>query len=289
MRLKKDSHLAILKRQTNSYKGQNGLVLVIGGSLDYVGAPALSALAALRAGSDIVRLAAPEKAALAINALSPDLITVKLSGNHISRSHMHALVGLAQKSDAVLIGPGLAITDRAFVNALLKKISSMNMPLVVDADALKLADISSLKNCIITPHRKEFELFLRNNKRKGLIDSLAAPVSDAKKVMMIREGLADFFEGNNVLLLKGPHDLVISDNEYLVSKGGNPGMTVGGTGDILAGLCVGYLSQTHEPFLSASLASVNCKRIGDLLFHKSNFGFGFIASDFLKEIKRLKR
>ncbi|MBW2972734.1 hypothetical protein KY359_06890, partial [Candidatus Woesearchaeota archaeon] len=113
-------------------------------------------------------------------------------------------------------------------------------------------------------------------------------MSVAEKVRLIQNSLDDFFTEGNVLLLKGRHDLVISKDRSLVSKGGNAGMTVGGTGDILAGMCAGYLAQTADLFTSAGLASHNCKRIGEALLKSSNFGFGFIASDFIREIRRLK-
>jgi NAD(P)H-hydrate epimerase len=274
------------RRRPDSRKGDNGRVLVVGGSRDYVGAPALAALAALRAGCDIVRIAAPEKAAWAINALSPDLITIKLDGEYLKGRHINTIVGAAKGSDAVLVGPGLAVKDQKLVNSLLSKLSALRIPLVIDADALKLAKIRSLANAIITPHSKEFGLFLAANSRRLPSDFWDLP--DSGKVFWIQRSLDDFLAKGNIVLLKGQHDLIVSRERAFISTGGNAGMTVGGTGDILAGLCVGYLAQTKELLESAVMASHNCKRVGDALLRKSNFGFGFISSDFLKEIKRLR-
>ncbi|MBU2561777.1 MAG: NAD(P)H-hydrate dehydratase [Nanoarchaeota archaeon] len=280
--------LALPEREPDSHKGQNGLVLVAGGSKDYVGAPALAGLAALRAGCDIVRIAAPEKAAWAMNALSPDLITVKLKGDYISEPHIRTMLDLSKRSDAVLIGPGMSDVSARIVNLLLKGVANLGVPMVVDADAVKVAEVRNLKDAIITPHANEFDMFLRANKRTALASGLKdSKLSDGERVCMIQEELSDFFSAGNVLLLKGHRDLVISKDRSMISKGGNAGMTVGGTGDILAGLCAGYLAQTADLFTSAGLASHNCKRIGDLLLKRSNFGFGFIASDFLREIKKL--
>jgi NAD(P)H-hydrate epimerase len=274
------------KRRPDSRKGDNGRVLVVGGSRDYVGAPALAALAALRAGCDIVKVAAPEKAAWAINALSPDLITIKLDGEYLQKKHVSKIVESARRSDAVLVGPGLAVKDTKLVNMILAKISKLSIPLVIDADAVKLARISSLSNAIITPHSKEFELFLAANHKSLPCDFWELP--DSGKVFWIQKSLSDFLAKGNIVLLKGRHDLIVSKERAFISTGGNAGMTVGGTGDILAGLCVGYLAQTKDILESAVMASHNCKRIGDGLLKKSNFGFGFISSDFLKVIKRLR-
>lgn len=277
----------ILNRNADSHKGQNGLVLVIGGSKDYVGAPALAGIAALRAGCDMVKIIAPEKVAWAINALSPDLITIKLKGDYISTLHVKKLVTLSKGFDSVLLGSGMAVKNRRLVNRVIKGIVSEHIPIVVDADAVKIADMDVLKDCIITPHRTEFELFLKtNNVKLPGVSLLDKKISANMLFRIIRDNLVGFFDHGNVLLLKGRYDLIISKNKQVVSKGGNAGMTVGGTGDVLAGLCAGYLAQTGDAFNSAVLASKDCKRIGESLMKKSNFGFGFIASDMLREIRK---
>ncbi|MBW2964264.1 NAD(P)H-hydrate dehydratase [Candidatus Woesearchaeota archaeon] len=288
MRPVSSSGIAGPHRDPDSHKGQNGLVLVIGGSIDYVGAPALAGLAALRAGCDMVRIAAPEKAAWAINALSPDLITMKLKGSRIGKSHVPGLKRLAKGFDAVLFGNGAGKLDRAVISSIARGISR-DVPMVIDADAVRSVRISSLTNCILTPHSREFRMFLESNGLTMLAEELDdKTISDSERICMIQNNLKPLFAKGNVLLLKGRHDLVISGERSFIVKGGNAGMTVGGTGDILAGLCAGYLAQTADLFSSAVLASRNCKAIGDALLKKSNFGFGFIASDFLGEVRKLR-
>ncbi len=271
-------------RNPDSHKGQNGRVLVVGGSEDYVGAPALAGLAALRAGADLVTIAAPQKVAWAINCLSPDLITKKLRGDKLGKQHVNAVLKLAKTSDAVLIGNGLGKADM-LVNNTLRDLKGQ-VPCVVDADAVKTAKINNMHNCIITPHQKEFETFLETNKVTVDLDK---KLKTDEKIKAIRRGLCDFFQQENTLLLKGKKDLIITESRSFISTGGNAGMTVGGTGDVLAGLSAGYIAQNADPFTSASFASMNCKKIGDALMKKSNFGFGYIASDFLKEIKKMPR
>src|SRR3989344_1089555 len=91
------------KRKKSSKKGDNGRVLVIGGSRDYVGAVALAGLAALRSGADWVTIAAPEKVGWAINALSPDLVVKKFKGDDFCASRAKDVLKLEKNFDAVLI------------------------------------------------------------------------------------------------------------------------------------------------------------------------------------------
>src|SRR3989338_7785946 len=101
----KDVIKAVKIRNPFSHKGENGCVLVIGGSENYVSAPALSALAALRTGIDLIQVAAPEKAAYAINSFSIDFITRKMKGTFMDESHSEELLAFASDFDCVLIGP----------------------------------------------------------------------------------------------------------------------------------------------------------------------------------------
>ena len=104
---KKD--IKIPKRKPKSHKGDNGKILIIGGSRDYVGAVALAGLAALRAGVDWVTIAVPEKVGWAINALTSDLVVKKLKGDNLGLKHYKKIIDLAKDFDAVLIGNGVGI------------------------------------------------------------------------------------------------------------------------------------------------------------------------------------
>ena len=167
------------------HKGENGRVLVIGGSEEYVGAPALAAMAALRSGCDIAVVAAPEKAAYAINSMTPDLITKKLLGRELSTTHVPALVKMTEEFDCVVIGPGLGRGPETMeaVRMLCRAIKTKR---VLDADALHARPV--LKNCIVTPHAKEFEALFGKKATKA----------NAKKVA----------KKNCVVLLKGPIDII---------------------------------------------------------------------------------
>src|SRR3990167_8992363 len=100
------------KRNPKSHKGDNGQVLVIGGSKDYVGCLALAGLAALRSGVDWVTVAAPEKTGWAVNALTADLVVKKYKGDDFCASRAKDILKLEKGFDAVLIGNGIGMQDR---------------------------------------------------------------------------------------------------------------------------------------------------------------------------------
>ncbi|RME55224.1 NAD(P)H-hydrate dehydratase [Candidatus Woesearchaeota archaeon] len=252
------------KRKLSSHKGDNGKLLIIGGSKDYIGALCLAGIAALRSGVDVVTIAAPEKVAWAVNCLSPDLITFKLKGEKINKNHVKALLKLSQKFDAVLVGNGLGMKSKAFVNEFVK---NCKKPLIIDADAIKC--VNQPKNAILTPHRKEFEVY----SGKKLTNNLKKDIEIVKKAAK-----------TNVILLKGKVDIVATKDKVKLNKKGNPGMTKAGTGDVVAGLCAGLVAQGMDKFNAAYEAVKVVTTIGDKM--KKNKGYSFIASDLLRDIKQ---
>ncbi len=114
------------KRSNKSHKGNNGKVLVIGGSKDYFGAPAISGMAAISSGVDLVYIVAPESASMAIKSFSPDLIVKSLEGDYLSLKHLDEILKLSNSVDAVLIGPGASINDETakLFNVLITKIKN---------------------------------------------------------------------------------------------------------------------------------------------------------------------
>ena len=260
---KKDIRLP--KRKKSSKKGDNGRVLVVGGSKEYVGAVALAGLAALRSGADWITVAAPEKVAWAVNCLSADLVTVKLKGDYFSLKHVNDVVRLAKKHDVVLLGNGIGLRNetKQFLKKIIKKINNLK---VIDADALKLIRLQDVKNTILTPHHKEFSILLKNSKLKK---------NEFKKCL-----------DNNVILLKGQVDVIISKNKTVFNKTGNEGMSKAGTGDVLAGLSAGFLAQGKDLLQSAINAAYFNGLIGDILLKKKK-KFSFLASDMVDDIKKI--
>ena len=250
-----------LDRDPDSHKGDNGEVLVVGGG-PYTGAPTLSALAALRAGADLVRVACPESVAGAVQGFSPNLIVRALPGDRVGPAHVDRVASLAAESDVTVLGPGLGGGDgaREFVREFLTGYDGRG---VVDADALRVVpEVDTDADLICTPHQGE------------LVDMGGERASDPDE----RAELVDEFAGGlgHTLLVKGAVDVVADGDETRLNRTGNPGMTVGGTGDVLAGT-VGALAAVTEPFRAAAVGAYAVGRAGDAAAEAN--GAGLVATD----------
>ena len=158
-------------------------------------------------------------------------------------------------------------------------------PKVIDADALKSMGFKDFQNSIITPHETELEMMLANSGKDFLIPKLReAHVKE--KAEILQGNLRYFLQNNNVLLLKGPTDIIISRNKISYNRTGNQGMTKGGTGDVLAGLAVGFLAKSQDLFKSAVAAAYLNGLVGDMLLKKKK-GYSFIASDIVEDLKNI--
>lgn len=282
-----NSQVKLPKRKSSSHKGQNGYVLAVGGSENYAGAIMLAGLAALRSGCDLVKIIAPEKVAWAINAYSPDLVTMKLKDPAFKPRHFSIVKKSMDKFDVLLIGNGLGMNNetKKFCKKTVKGIKKLK---VIDADALKSVSMEDVENSIITPHSRELEHFLINSGiDKNMVKKISSEKNIQKKSGLIKKTAQKFLGKNNVILLKGKIDVIISKNKIFYVKGGNAGMTKGGTGDVLAGLCAGFLAQSKDILQSAINASCFNKKIGDILLKRKK-GFTYLASDMAEEIKRIK-
>ena len=245
-------------RSAQSHKGENGTVLIIGGSKRYTGAPYFAGLAALRLGADLATIMTIESVAHEIKALCPDLITIGLPGTHLSVEHAASISEEMARADVCVIGPGMTPESDELLRLLAKETPAK----VIDAEALRAIDLGVVRNAVLTPHHGELAALLANAHIAD--DDLQARLHD------------------NILLIKGHEDRVLSKDRSVTVSGGNPGITVGGTGDVLAGLVAGFISQGLDHFSAAKQAAKLNKRIGDAL--QEALGNGFIASDFLKLI-----
>ncbi|HLC95858.1 MAG TPA: NAD(P)H-hydrate dehydratase [Candidatus Nanoarchaeia archaeon] len=257
--------IVIPQRKADSHKGDNGKVLVIGGSADYGGAVALAGLAALRSGADWVTVAAPEKVGWVINTLSPDLVVKKCKGGDFCASRAADLLKFEKDFDAVLIGNGIGMHAQTFVK---KYVKETKKPIVIDADGIKSVRLQDCRNAILTPHHKEFEILLKNSDLH---------TNNFRKYLK-----------NNIILLKGPIDEIITSRKSYYNKTGNAGMTKAGTGDVLAGLCVGFLGQGLSLEQSAINAAYFNGLAGDILLKKKK-GFTYLASDLVTEISNWRK
>ena len=251
------------RRSLESHKGDSGRILVIGGG-PYTGAPALTALAALRAGADIVTVAAPRRAAKTISCFSPNLIVRELSGEHLSLDDLSTLPDLFASHDVVVMGMGLG--RHPDTGDALARLIPLARKAVIDADAL-LTDLP-LKG-ILTPHAGEFQR----------ISGLSLLDLDWRERMEPVKGFAR--ERGVTVLLKGKVDLITDGEVMRANTTGNPGMTVGGTGDVLAGIAAAFYARTTALRAASAAAFVN-GRAGDLVYLEK--GFGMLATDLIEKI-----
>lgn len=272
-----DVKLVVKTRVPESHKGDYGRLLVIGGSETFSGAPALVALAALRTGVDLTYVAAPQKTAYAISAMSPDLITIKLDGDHLNVSNVFGLKTYIQNSDAVVLGPGLGlhVETKDAVKALIEAVEDFGKPLLLDADGLKaFAEFKRklMVPAVLTPHAGEY----------AILTGKTLPESLKEKALEVQKTAAEF---GAVILLKGPVDVIADERRVKLNFTGNPGMTVGGTGDVLSGIVGAFLAQNADPFEAAVAGAFVNGAAGDFAFAEK--GYHITASDLLDWVPKV--
>lgn len=263
------------RRDPNSHKGMNGKVMIVGGSVDYYGAPVLSGLGALYGGADLVYLFVPECNFDVSRSLYPDFIVRSFPGDFLDMKAVAPILDFAKKCDSILLGPGLGDREET-MEALLKIVKSLEIPTVLDANAIqvlqKIKEIPLPAKIVITPHHKEFENLT------GKDVKISASLSG--KIVLLRT-LATDLKIN--ILLKGPQDLIASEEgEILANNTGNAGMTVGGSGDVLSGFVACLIAQGVPPFAACQAATYLLGRAGDNLFKQKAYCFS--ASDLAMEI-----
>lgn len=270
-----DLRLALKPRSAHSHKGENGRLLVVGGSSRYVGAPSLSALAALKVGVDLVTVAVPYSITSAVRAYSPDLIVVPLPAEGVlSPACIPAILREAQAADAVVVGMGLGQEEetKAAVLDLVNKLNEAGKPAVIDADALKaLGGVRkelALKNAVLTPHSGEF-LALTGNRLPS-----EEEVGWEGRLETVKRWAKCL---NTTILLKSRYDIITDGEKFKIKTIGNAGMTAGGTGDVLAGIVGALMSRGGAPFRSAVGASFLNSYAGDLL--EAEIGQHYSAED----------
>jgi len=261
-------------RDPDAHKGMFGSLLVVGGSETYSGAPALTALGAYAAGIDLVYVAVPETAAPAVMGFSPSLITVKLKGDHLIEENLHQIEPFLGKVDAVAVGPGLGQSkDTVEAYTLLHSMAqSKGLPMVVDADGLKAYPVKrpEVKTpTVFTPHSREFKILTGVEAAGGFKEKGIVVQREAEKL-------------GAVILLKGRVDVVSDGQRTRYNWTGNPGMTVGGTGDVLTGLTGAYLAMGASAFDAACAAAFINGAAGDRVAAEK--GYHLLPEDLVAEI-----
>ncbi len=238
----------------DSHKGQNGKLLIIGGS-DLFHAASIWSLTVASRIVDLVHFAStPEN-----NAIVQSAKEAFKNGIVIQRNALPAYI---EEDDCILIGPGMERTreTKTLTDGLLQAYPHKQW--VIDAGALQMMDTAHIpQHAILTPHHQEFALLQNGN-------PTITPTAFAKQhtCIVVEKGQID-------VITDGIHEEKIS--------GGNAGMTKGGTGDVLAGL-IAALACTHDPFLAAVAGSFINKAAGDDLY--TTVGPFFNATDLALQI-----
>ena len=262
------------RRHAYSRKGQNGKVLVVGGSYIYHGAPILSSLAAMRFGSDLVYTAVPKHNVSATRSASPDLIVIPMADAKLTRGSATKLVGMTPVGiDSVAIGMGLAIQERGALLRLVKSYTNADARMVLDASALVPEVLPAIENTnsIITPHAGEF---------KHVFGDDAPTQSDmGSRIRMVQDKAR---KHKITIILKGATDIISDGDASYLCSAGTPGMTTGGTGDVMTGLAAGALAAIRNPLDAAVLAAYTNGRAGEII--SDSVGYHMMASDMLDAI-----
>ncbi len=272
-----DVYLAKKPRNPTAHKGDFGRLLVIGGSEVYSGAPTLVSLAAMRTGVDLVYLAAPTKVAYSISSMSPDLITIKLDGDNLKPSNIETLQPYLSIVDAVAMGPGLGLNPETedFVKLFVSEVEKAGKSLLLDADGLKA--FAKFKRplkvpLVLTPHAGEY----------AILTGETLPENQEGRALDVRKTAKKL---NAIILVKGKVDIVCNAERFKLNFTGNPGMTVGGTGDVLSGIVGGLMAQHVDPFEAAVAGAFVNGAAGDFVADK--IGFHMVATDIIDWIPQV--
>jgi len=232
-------------RKLKSRKGDNGIVLVVGGSYIYHGAPILSSLAALKCGTDLVYTSVPKVNVTPTRAVSPNLIVIPLVDQKLTLGAVNKLIGaLPRNLHSATIGMGLAIQEKNSLLHFVKSLLDRDVRLSLDASAL-FPDVLPLlanKNVVVTPHAGEFKRLFGD----------VPPNTKNERIRLVESKAKEF---GITVLLKGATDIVSNGTTTYLNEKKTPAMTVGGTGDVLSGLVAGLLSNNRNSLESAAAAT----------------------------------
>ena len=234
---------AIAPRPATAHKGKHGHVLVVGGNVGTAGAALMAGTAALRVGAGLVTVVTPERSALAFVGARPELMT------HCVRNTL-GLEPLLERATAIVAGPGFG--QDAWAARMLDAVSRSNLPLVLDAEALRmLARTPKLslrsKHLILTPHPGEAATLLETSVQAVQDDRFAATEALRKRY-------------HATVILKGAGTILSAGkDQFMLCDKGNAGMGSGGMGDVLSGAIGGLLTQQD---IYADAQNVHLHRIG---------------------------
>lgn len=280
--MKELDHQAVLNllpdRKPWAHKGDFGKILLLCGSRGYTGAAALASLGALRSGAGLVYLGVPESiyAIEAVKLNEPIVFPLPDDGGMLASSAVEKIREMLPKMDAVLIGPGLG-QSKGTLAVLKTVLREFDGSIVVDADGINLlAKHKYLLRgrtapTVLTPHDGEFV-------------RLAGTLGEDR--LAAAEQLA--LDLGSVVVLKGHETLITNGEKAYRNTTGNPGMAVGGSGDVLAGIIASLLGQGIATLEAAAVAVWLHGAAGDRCADELG-QYGMLPSDLVEELPRLMK
>lgn len=258
------------------HKGSFGKILLLCGSEGYTGAAYFAAMGALRCGAGLVFLGVPRSiyAIEAVKLNEPVIFPLPEGDGKLSRAAIPEILARLPQMDAVLMGPGLGQWEGtlAVVKAVLE---NARCPVVLDADGINV--LSAHKDIlrgrpyptVLTPHDGEFA------RLGGLLsrDRMAAAAELSRDLGCI-------------VLLKGHETWITDGTTHYRNRTGNPGMAVGGSGDVLAGILAALMGQGIAPLEAAACGAWIHGAAGDLAAGELG-QYGMLPTDLLERIPRL--
>ena len=273
-----DVNKILPERKPDSHKGDYGKILLLCGSEGYSGAAAMAAMGALRSGAGLVYLGVPESIYMieAVKLTEPVVFPLPDRGGKMSCEAVDMIMERLPSMDAVLIGPGCGQSEDVdhVVSFVLNHYSG---PVILDADGINLVskhyDIlrGRCGTTILTPHCGEFTRlcgFYPHNR----VEAAVRAANDL----------------GSIILLKGHHSVITDGNTVYINETGNPGMAVGGSGDVLAGIITSLVGQGIEPLKAAACAAWLHGAAGDICAREIG-QYGMLPTDIVQALPRLMK
>jgi len=292
-------------RRQDAHKGDFGRVLVVGGNVGMVGAPALAGLSALRSGAGLVTIATPAGIQPTAAGICPCATTLPLPETRTGQIDPvqtkrfledHSLLGDDSPFDVVAFGPGLGTGPHQYADDTWRLIDAFrrqaHIQLVVDADALTLLHKDTHKTpstwntrrhprTVITPHPGELAHMHGASPHNIQADREGFALQTARTMNGDEEADA-------VVVLKGSRTIVTDGHRLYVNKTGNPGMATGGSGDVLTGVIAALLAQGMTTF-DAAVAGTNIHGLAGDIAAKELSQVSLIATDIIDALPEATR
>ena len=248
------------RREPWVHKGRFGRLLLVCGSERLTGSACFAGMAAYRAGTDLVYIVAPQRAADVAANYSPVLMTRPLTGTRLEEKHEQDVLETISevKATAVVIGPGLWREEET-MKTITNLVRQIRLPMVIDADAIRaigrLKEPVKLENAVFTPHANEFRELTGKTVTDRLEERARTVEEEAVKL-------------GSVILLKGHVDVISDGTKTALNRTGTPFMTKGGLGDTLTGICGAYLARGVDGYTAACAAAYVNGKAGEIASKK---------------------